>query len=84
MFWVFVSPFAVAITTFFTPFSPGGIGALGHSGTVQPQDPLAFELIHLKQDKSQLHRFCFDLRASLFFDILLCCFEHLVQNKVSF
>jgi hypothetical protein len=26
--------------------APGAIGSLGHAGTVQPQDPLAFEMIN--------------------------------------
>jgi hypothetical protein len=35
----------VSYFTLITPVAPGAIGSFGHSGTVQPQDPFAFEII---------------------------------------
>jgi len=36
----------VSYLTRIVPFAPGAIGSFGHSGTVQPQDPLALEMIN--------------------------------------
>ena len=36
----------VSYFTLMVPFAPGAIGSFGHSGTVQPQDPFAFEIIN--------------------------------------
>ncbi len=35
----------VSYLTRIVPFAPGAIGSFGHSGTVQPQDPFALEII---------------------------------------
>ena len=36
----------VSYLTEITPLAPGAIGSLGQTGTVQPQDPFAFEIIN--------------------------------------
>ena len=36
----------VSYLTRIVPFAPGAIGSFGHSGTVHPQDPFAFEIIN--------------------------------------
>ena len=35
----------VSYFTRMVPFAPGAIGSFGHSGTVQPQEPFALEII---------------------------------------